>query len=607
MADETKKNPQEKSAIAEREEKILKFWQENEIFQKSLEKDSPKGEFVFYDGPPFATGLPHYGHLIGGTMKDIVPRFKTMQGYHVPRRWGWDTHGLPIENLIEKELGLKSKKDIEELGVEKFNEAAKAAVLRYDKEWKEIIPRTGRWVDMDNAYLTMQPTYSESIWWSFKTLYDKKLIYNGFKSMMLCPHCGTTLSNFEVAQGYKDVTDISVYVKFELVDEPGTFVVAWTTTPWTLPGNVALAVGADIDYVKVKIEKEFFILAKDRLSVLKEKQYEIVEEMKGSALVGKKYTPVFDYYVHATLENKQHAWKIVAADFVTTTDGTGVVHIAPAFGEDDYNLSLKEQLPFIQHVAVDGAFKKEVKDFAGQQVKPKSDVEKDRIAADIAILKYLQDHGTFFAKEKITHAYPHCWRCDTPLLNYATSSWFVKVTDIKDKLVAENNKVNWVPPEIGEGRFGKWLENARDWAISRSRYWGAPLPVWICTECGRVEVIGSVADIKAHTKRNDYFVIRHGEADHNVNDILSSDPKNPHHLTDHGLEQVTLTAQALRNKHIDLIVASPFVRTRETVDVLVEQLAYKGPIEFDTRLGEFDFGDFNLKNFEVYHEYFETV
>jgi isoleucyl-tRNA synthetase len=589
------------------EPEILKFWEENDIFQKTLEKNSPKGEFIFYDGPPFATGSPHYGHLLAGTMKDVIPRFKTMQGYHVPRRWGWDTHGLPIENLVEKELGLKSKKDIEELGVEKFNEAAQAMVLRYEHVWKNIVPRTGRFVDMDNPYLTLEPEYSESIWWSFKTLYDKNLIYNGFKVLYYCPHDETTLSNFEVSQGYKDITDLSVYVKFELQDEPGTFVVAWTTTPWTLPGNVALAVHPDIEYVEIKMGKEKYILAKERLSVFRDKEYTIEKEFKGSKLVGKKYKPVFPYYENAELKNKENIWKIVGASFVTTTDGTGVVHIAPAFGEDDYTLSLEENLPFIQHVDTSGKFKKEVTDFIGISVKPKSDTEKERMSADIAILKYLQDHDSFFAKEKITHSYPHCWRCDTPLLNYATSSWFVKVTDIKDTLVNENSSVNWIPPEIGTGRFGKWLENARDWAISRSRYWGAPLPVWICEECEQTKIIGSVEDVRAETKHNTYFVVRHGEADHNVQNILSSDPKNPHHLTDLGREEVALSAQALKDKKIDLIIASPFIRTRETVDVLVEQLGYHGQIVFDERLGEFDFGDYNLKNFELYHQYFDSV
>ena len=499
---------EKKSPIALREEKTLAFWRENKIFEKTLEKESPKGEFVFYDGPPFATGTPHYGHLLAGTMKDVIPRFKTMQGFHVPRRWGWDCHGLPIENLVEKELNLKSKKDIEDFGIEKFNEAAREAVLRYDHEWKEIVPRTGRFIDMDHAYVTMDPTYSESIWWSFKTLYDKNLIYQGFKSMFLCPHCETTLSNFEVSQGYKDITDISVYVKFELENNSPstgsghakTFVLAWTTTPWTLPGNVALAVNPEILYVLVEVKGEKVILAKERLAALKD-EHLVIKEFKGSELIGKKYQPLFDYYQNADLKNKENIWKIVGADFVTTTDGTGVVHIAPAFGEDDYNLSLKENLPFIQHVSVDGKFKKEVTDFAGQPVKPISTKDEPQAhqKADIEIIKYLAGKGTLFAKEKIIHSYPHCWRCDTPLLNYASSSWFVKVTDLKDKLVSENGKVHWVPEEIGTGRFGKWLENARDWAISRSRFWGAPLPVWICKKCEKIEVIGSVEELKQKT------------------------------------------------------------------------------------------------------------
>lgn len=608
MSDEHTKPEGEISPIAERETKTLEFWKKNKIFEKTLKKQSPKGEFVFYDGPPFATGSPHYGHLLAGTMKDVIPRFKTMQGYHVPRRWGWDTHGLPIENLIEKELGLKSKKDIEELGIEKFNDAARAAVLRYDHEWKDIVPRTGRFVDMDNAYLTMQPSYSESIWWSFKTLHEKNLIYNGFKSMMLCPHCGTTLSNFEVAQGYKDITDISVYVKFELVDEPGTFVLAWTTTPWTLPGNVALAVGPDIEYVKVTFEGGLYILAKERLTAFKDKQYEVKEELKGADLVGKKYKPVFDYYEKADLKNKKNAWKIVSADFVTTTDGTGVVHIAPAFGEDDYNLSLKENLPFIQHVALDGTFKKEVTDFKEQFVKAKDDHQK----ADIEIIKYLAGKGTLFAKEKLVHAYPHCWRCDTPLLNYATSSWFVKVTDLKEKLVAENSKVNWVPSEIGEGRFGKWLENARDWAISRSRYWGAPLPVWQNEDGTEQEIIGSIEDIKKHTKRNTYFVVRHGEAESNARNIMSGNSGTIHHLTEKGKTQVAEAASTLHkilkesDKNIDLIITSHFTRTEETAKLLAQSLNISEKnIVVDERIGEFNFGDLDSQPVQMWHDYWK--
>ena len=619
MADENtaKEIPKkvEKSDIAKREEATLAFWKEHTIFKKTLEKESPKGEFIFYDGPPFATGLPHHGHMLPGTMKDVIPRFKTMQGYHVPRRWGWDTHGLPVENLVEKELGLKSKKDIEEYGIEKFNEAARASVLRYDADWKEIVPRTGRFIDFDNAYLTMQPSYSESIWWSFKTLYDKNLIYNGFKSMLYCPHCGTTLSNFEVAQGYKDITDLSVYAKFELEESPSTssgqaktFVVAWTTTPWTLPGNAALAVGKDIAYVKLEHENNFYILAKERLvalkeKILKDKELKIVGEMLGKDLVGKKYKPVFDYYVHVDVKNKENAWKIVAADFVTTTDGTGVVHIAPAFGEDDYALSLKENLPFIQHVDTEGKFKKEVLDFAGQLVKPKDDVQK----ADIEIVKYLAGRGLLFAKEKFIHSYPHCWRCDTPLLNYATSSWFLKVTSLKDKLVSENKKVKWVPPEIGEGRFGKWLEGARDWSISRSRYWGAPLPVWICKDCGKTEVIGSVKDIKAKTKRNEYVTLRHGEAQSNKSDIVSCSLDLKNNLTERGIKQIEEAATTLENNHIDIIVCSDLTRTKETAEIVAKHLHIPtADIVFDARLREYNFGDFEGTSRTKWHAYWST-
>ena len=486
----------DKSVRAEKEEATLKFWQDNKIFQKSLEKEAPKGEYVFYDGPPFATGLPHYGHLLAGTIKDYVGRFQTMQGKHVPRRWGWDCHGLPVENIVEKELNLKTKKDIEEYGVEKFNAVARKVVLTYVDDWKKIVPRMGRFVDMDNDYKTMDPTFTESVWWIFSQLNKKGFVYEGFKSMHLCPRCETTLSNFEVNQGYRDITDISVTVKFAVLGESNTFFLAWTTTPWTLPGNVALAVGPEMDYVKIKVMSsgENYILAKARLSVIKD-NYAVVEEFKGEKLVGKSYKPVFDYYNNKETKNIENGYKVYAANFVTMEDGTGIVHVAPAFGEDDMNLGKEKNLPFIQHVGTNGKFKPEVKDFAGINVKPKDDHQ----SADILIIKYLAGKGTLYAKEKIIHSYPHCWRCETPLLNYASSSWFVEVTKFRDKLVKANKDINWVPADIKEGRFGKWLEGARDWAISRSRYWGAPLPVWQCAKCEQKEFIGSLEDLKKKT------------------------------------------------------------------------------------------------------------
>ena len=362
VMDNKEEKKENKSQIALDEEKVLDFWQKNKIFEKTLEKPSPKGEYTFYDGPPFATGTPHYGHLLPGTIKDVIPRYKTMRGYHVPRRWGWDCHGLPIENLVQEENNLKTKKDIENFGIKNFSKAAKNSVFRHDKEWKQIIPRTGRWVDMDDQYTTMDSGFMESVWWAFKKLHDKGLVYEGFRSMHISPALETPLSNFEVNSNYKDITDLSAYVKFKLVDEENTYLIAWTTTPWTLFGNVALAVGADIEYVKVKSDDENYIVAKERLEqVFKDKEFSQIEAFAGGELVGKKYNPVFDYYSKdATLENHDNGWRVYSADFVTTEDGTGIVHIAPAFGEDDLKLGQENDLPFIQHVNIDGTIKKKL-------------------------------------------------------------------------------------------------------------------------------------------------------------------------------------------------------------------------------------------------------
>jgi len=617
------KTPEEKKpkTIPEREQEILEFWDENKIFQKSLElpgKDGkPREEFVFYDGPPFATGLPHYGHMLPGTVKDIIPRYQTMKGKHVTRRWGWDCHGLPIENLIQKELNLPTKKDIEDYGIERFNAAASATVLRYFNEWKEIVPRAGRWVDMEDYYKTMDPSFMESVWWSWKTIYDKGLASESFKAMLICPHCETTLSNFEVSQNYKDVTDISVYVKFELVDEPGTFLVAWTTTPWTLPGNTAVAVNGEIEYSKVKFteadkdgvknEGVYVIATKLLEKALKDKKYEIVGTVKGSDLVGKTYKPVFDYYANEEMPNKQNLYKVWHADFVTDDTGTGIAHQAPAFGADDLALARKNDIPMIVHVNLNGTFKAEVTDFAGMKVKAKGDTQ----SADVEVIKSLAHRGFLFAKEKIIHSYPHCWRCDTPLLNYATSSWFVNITKFKEKLgtnlIEENKPVNWVPKDIGQGRFGKWLEGELDWGVSRARFWGTPIPVWKSEDRKHVEVLGSLADLKAKTCRNTYTIMRHGEGDHNVAGILSSKPQNPHHLTDAGRAVAQATADLLCKKSIDVIFTSPYVRTRETTDIVVERTAFKGDVIVDDRLSEFNFGDYDGKSVEEYHRYFSAL
>jgi len=495
---------QDKSEAAKREEVTLAFWEREHIFDKSLAKKSPKGTYVFYDGPPFATGLPHYGHVVAGLIKDVVPRYFTMRGYHVPRVWGWDCHGLPIENIVEKELGFKHKKDIKEYGINNFNERCRERVLTYVDEWKKVVPRLGRWVDMEHAYLTMDKPYMESVWWVFKQLYDKGLVYEDYRSMHICPRCETTLSQQEVAEGYKDVKDISVTVKFKLKNpeklglEGSTYLLAWTTTPWTLPGNVALAVGADMEY-------GVYVQDGVRVITAKALESERLATLKGSDLVGLEYEPLFSYYAkYETLKNRENGWKVYAGDFVTTDTGTGIVHIAPAFGEDDMQLGKEKNLPFVQHVNMDGTFRAEVKDFAGMEVKPRSDDDSVRLGTDIAVLKYLQERGKFFSKENITHSYPHCWRCETPLLNYATSSWFVAVTKVKGDLLKNAKHISWSPEHIKEGRFGNWLSGARDWSISRQRFWASVIPLWRCEECKAIRVFGSVAELEeASGKRVD--------------------------------------------------------------------------------------------------------
>ncbi len=479
--------------ISKQEEKISEFWEKAEIFKKSVEKKSLKGDFTFYDGPPFATGTPHYGHIVASIIKDVVPRFWTMNGFRVERKWGWDCHGLPIENIVEKELNSKTKKDIEKLGVDKFNKLCQSKVLGYVDEWKKVIRKLGRWADMDNPYRTMDLNFMESIWWVFKEIYDKDLIYKGYRSMHICPRCETTLSQSEVTEGYKDVKDLSVIAKFCLVDEKNTSILAWTTTPWTLIGNVALAVGKDIDYVKIEFENKKYILAKEKLEELfANKDYKILEKFKGKDLVGKKYKPLFDYYANdESLENRENGWKVYAGDFVTTDEGTGVVHIAPAFGEDDMNLGKEKNLPFIQHVSMDGIIKKEAKDFAGLNVKPINDY----ISTDLKIMKFLLEKDLIFAKKKYEHSYPHCWRCDTPLLNYATSSWFVNVTKMKKRMLELAKEINWSPEHMKKGRWGNWLKGARDWSISRQRFWASVIPIWEC-ECGEIRVIGSVKELE---------------------------------------------------------------------------------------------------------------
>ncbi len=617
--DATSSHEVEKSEVALREEAMLAFWNEHDIFNKTVETPAgnvPVGDFVFYDGPPFATGLPHYGHILAGTIKDAIPRYHTMNGKRVVRKWGWDCHGLPLENIIEKRLGLATKRDIEAMGVKNFNEAAREAVLEYADDWKEIVPRMGRFVDMEDDYKTMDSSYTESVWWVFHELHKKGLVYEGFKSMHLCPRCGTTLSNFEVNQGYKDIKDIAVFVELPLVDEPHTSLIVWTTTPWTLPGNIAAAVHKDIEYVVVEKKDEGvgafvrFIVAKGRFeSIFSGQECSIVKTITGADLVGKKYIPPFDFFTKQEFPGKENAWTIYHADYVEVgEEGTGAVHIAPAYGEEDMDLAKTHNVPIMHHVGEDGRFKEFVTHFAGQLVKPKDDEKADvsHLDSDIEVVKRLKDGGRLFAKENITHSYPHCWRCDTPLLNYATTSWFVRVTEFKDKLVEANNAVKWVPEHVGSNRFGRWLEGARDWSVSRQRYWGAPLPIWKREDGTAYKVFGSLADLKACVPQsgNTYFLLRHGESESNKKNVTCTNIDDTNPLTEKGREQARLSAEKLRDHNIDMIIASPFQRTRETAEIVREVLGLpSGEVVHDVRLGEIQLGTMNGILNDAYHTF----
>jgi len=605
-------NKEKKSDVAKREEKILAFWNRHRIFEKSVEREAPKGEYVFYDGPPFATGLPHYGHILAGTIKDAIPRYQTMRGYRVRRRWGWDCHGLPLEAQIEKELGLTSKRDIEALGVDKFNQAARDAVLRYADDWRRIVPRMGRWVDMERDYRTMDADYTETVWHIFKTLYDKKLIYKGYKTLHLSPLLGTGLSNLEVAQNYKDTTDYAVVIKLPLEDEEDTSLLVWTTTAWTLPGNMASAVHRDATYAKVNIKSEeekseVVILAKERIrDVLSGYEYKVLEEFPGASLVGRRYRPPFDYYKGSDIVNKKNAWKIYHAPYVSMEEGTGAVHLAPAYGAEDMELAERESIPIVHHVNRDGTFKEFVTDFAGLSAKPKE----DPMATDGRIIEQLRQKGLLFKKETTVHSYPHCWRTDAPLLNYAMDSWFVRVAASKEQLVAENKKIHWIPHEIGEKRFGNWLEGVRDWSISRSRYWGAPLPVWIDNKKKTYVVLGSIDELTKRIKRsgNRYLLMRHGEAVSNTKGILNarSNVENP--LTKVGKEEIIETAQHLKSKNISLIVYSPLERSKETAMIIAKELSLSArALVEDKRLSEIDFGEFEGQTIERYHAFFKDA
>jgi len=465
------------------EKRILKFWRQGDVFAKLIAQKKGKRFFSFYDGPPFASGLPHYGHILTSAIKDTVLRYWTMKGRQVPWRVGWDCHGLPVENLIEKELGLKNKREIEGMGIKKFNQACRKSVFRCTSDWQGTLRRVGRWSDYSQAYATLDNEYIESVWWVFKQLWDDGLVYKDYRVTPYCPRCGTPLSNFELNQPdvYQDIEDESVFVKFPLKDEKKTYLLVWTTTPWTLSANMAVAVGVKIKYVKVTLNGEKYILAKERLEVLDAQKYKIKEEFFGKDLVGKEYEP---FYLMKTNES---AYRVVAGDFVSVDDGTGMVHIAPAFGEDDAALGKKEKLPTIVTVDEEG---KIIRDLGipgeGKFIKKANQDIKDD----------LRKRGLLFKAEKIVHSYPHCWRCNSPLIYHSIDSWYVAVTKFKKELVANNKKTRWVPGHLKEGRFGNWIKDARDWSISRNRFWGAPLPIWQCKKCGEQKCVGSVKELE---------------------------------------------------------------------------------------------------------------
>ncbi|MDF2379164.1 MAG: class I tRNA ligase family protein [Candidatus Gracilibacteria bacterium] len=607
--------PNPRQSFPDLELEVLEYWKKNGTFKKSLVKNKGREEYVFYDGPPFATGLPHYGHILAGTLKDVIPRYQTMRGKYVARRWGWDCHGLPVENLVEKELELADKQAIEDFGVSQFNEACRASVLRYTKEWGKVVDRMGRWVDFEDSYKTMSPDYMESIWWVFKSLWDKDLIYKGKKSMHVCPRCVTPLSNFEVGQGYKDVTDFSVTAKFKVDEDDAVklfgssdplYILAWTTTPWTLPGNLALAVSEKLDYVVIETNGEKILLAEGCLETYSKEitqalnlenfdqfDKEVCQKINGKGLVGMKYSPLFDFPHPADesgVKNEGKEFTVLSADFVSDESGTGIVHIAPGYGEDDMNLA-KGKTPMLQHVVMNGSFV----DGLGPEFAQHNIVGADnKRKADEFVASELQKKGFFFSKESYRHSYPHCWRCDTPLINYATDSWYVNIDKVKKKMVDNNQKINWVPDHLKDGRFGKWLDGARDWAISRNRFWGAPLPVWE-GESGTIECIGSIADLRSRLDKRftKITLVRHAQSEGNTIGLRQSIPPGTG-LTPAGetmAKEAGKKCKEIHNKEpFDLILHSPMLRTQQTAEMIAAEMGAGIPLQVEETIGEIAFG-----------------
>lgn len=598
--------------LPEVEEQVLKFWKEHSIFEQSLAKNKGHKKFVFFEGPPTANGMPGIHHQLARSFKDIIPRFKAMQGFDVPRKAGWDTHGLPVEIQAEKELGFSGKGDIEKYGIAEFNKKCKELVWRYRSEFEHATDRLGFWLDMKHPYVTYDNAYIESLWWIVAQMDKKKLLYEGHKIVPWCTRCGTALSSHELAQGYKEVEDTSAFVKFRVINnkqktinkelqkilDSGSpvHILSWTTTPWTLPGNVALAVGEKIEYSVIRVGEENYILASARLSSVfpGPASYLLLFTVYGSALLGLQYEPLFT--VKSLQGKKSH--RVYAADFVTTTDGTGVVHTAVMYGEDDYQLGKAVGLPQHHTVNEQGHFVREVKELAGMYAKSGK--------TEAYILEHLTKNNTLLRTEKYKHEYPHCWRCSTPLLYYARNSWFVAMSRLKKQLLAGNAKVSWTPSHIRDGRFGEWLKEVKDWNFSRARYWGTPLPVWRSKDGKKQIVVSSFADFKkyGHLSGNTFYGLRHGEATHNVQGKLASGSEKvlKSELTPAGIKQIEAVAKKLKAKKIQVIVASPYYRAQQTAKIVAK--ATKAKIITDPRLGEVNAGVFNWQSIEAYRAFF---
>ncbi len=601
-------------SLPEEEEKVLRYWQQHQIFARSVaQRAKSRKRFVFYEGPPYANGKPGVHHVLSRVYKDIILRFRTMRGYFVPRRAGWDTHGLPVEIAAEKALGLSSKRDIERLGIARFNKKAKELVWLYRDEWNKITERVGYWLDLSRAYVTYRNEYIETLWWILKRIWERKLLYQGKRVVPWCPRCGTALSSHELAQGYKEVTDASVYVRFRLLSSRGStrvrlggktfsnlFILSWTTTPWTLPGNVALAVGGEMTYVVAEARdaegKTFLAVVAEASPLGKKLRGKVHARVKGKELAGLSYAPLFSVPSLRTAA----AHKIYVAEFVTPDEGTGVVHTAVMYGVDDFALGERVGLP--QHHTVDeeGKFTADVKELKGHFVKSS--------ATEQRIFRILQEKGALLQVVPYTHEYPYCWRCDSPVLYYARTSWFIAMRSLRDKLLRENTRINWLPPHIREGRFGEWLREVKDWNISRERYWGTPLPVWDCASCGARKLVGSIEDLRAHgASVNTFFFLRHGEADHNILEVCApahDSRKFTSRLTPRGKRQVQAAARKLAKEGIDLIYTSPLLRTRETAAIISR--ATGAPVKVAKGLREIDPGDFEGKPIEEYRAYFAS-